>query len=151
MILVGFGFSLLCAGMALILWLPPHSLVQDLRSRGVDAVATVTAVDNKPKYVKVRLVSSPEAGNEVKLSDYAGMYPDTRTGDAMAVTYDPEKPYRILQRSWVKDPPTSLHTCLVAALGLFFLVMTVFVIIRRRKILRMTEIPGPEAVSLTKP
>ncbi|MDL2081561.1 hypothetical protein QNN03_34540 [Streptomyces sp. GXMU-J15] len=151
MILAGIGLSLLCIGIALMLWLPSHSLVQDLRSDGVNAAATVIAVDNKPKYVKVRLVSGPEAGEEVNLSDYAGMYPDTRTGDAMIVTYDPADPSRILQRSWVEDPPVSLQTFIASASGLFLLVLDVIVIIRRYRMLRRPETPGPEGVSLTKP
>jgi hypothetical protein len=68
-ILAGLGLFLLCVGMTLAFLLPSHSLVQDLRSRGVSAAATVVGVDTKPKYVKVRLVSSPKAGTEVKLSD----------------------------------------------------------------------------------
>ncbi|GAA2415800.1 hypothetical protein GCM10010255_62670 [Streptomyces coeruleofuscus] len=90
------GVFLLCVGMTLGLWLPSHSLVQDLRSRGVNSAATVVGVDSKPKYVKVRLVSGPRAGSEVKLSDYAGMYPDMHTDAALVVTYDRDDPSRIL-------------------------------------------------------
>ncbi|CAM5700477.1 hypothetical protein SPURM210S_00372 [Streptomyces purpurascens] len=99
MILVGFGLFLLCVGMALAFLLPSQSLVQDLRSRGVSAAATVVGVDSQPKYVKVRLVSSPKAGTEVELWDYGGMLPETQTGASMIVTYDPEDPSRILAQS----------------------------------------------------
>ncbi|GHA49215.1 hypothetical protein GCM10010303_70670 [Streptomyces purpurascens] len=98
-ILVGFGLFLLCVGMALAFLLPSQSLVQDLRSRGVSAAATVVGVDSQPKYVKVRLVSSPKAGTEVELWDYGGMLPETQTGASMIVTYDPEDPSRILAQS----------------------------------------------------
>ncbi|MEV0981306.1 hypothetical protein [Streptomyces sp. NPDC049915] len=66
--------------MARSLCLPANSLLEDLCSRGVTTVAEVIGVDNKPKYVKVRFAQGPERGTEVKLSDYAGMYPDTREG-----------------------------------------------------------------------
>jgi hypothetical protein len=88
-ILAGFGLLLLCVGMALFFLLPSRSLVQDLRSRGVSAAATVIGVDSKPKYVKVRLVSRPKEGT---LSEYAGMLPETETGASVIVTYDPEAP-----------------------------------------------------------
>ncbi|MEU3841762.1 DUF3592 domain-containing protein [Streptomyces sp. NPDC028635] len=135
-ILGTFGVSLLCVGMALAFWLPSHSLVHDLRSRGITAAATVSGVDSKPKYVKVRLVSSSRAGTEVRLSDYAGMYPDTRTGTSMLVTYDPKDPSRILARSWVEDPPANLPAYGTSALGVVCLCLTAAVTLRRRWILR---------------
>ncbi|MEU0176883.1 DUF3592 domain-containing protein [Streptomyces massasporeus] len=140
-ILVGFGLFLLCVGMALFFLLPSHSLVQDLRSRGVSAAATVVGVDSKPKYVKVRLVSSPKAGTEVKLWDYAGMLPETQTGASMIVTYDPEDPSRILAQSWVEDPPANLPAYGTSALAVICLGLTTAVIWRRLWILRTF---GPE-------
>lgn len=163
LILAQFGMSLLCAGMALLLWLPTQSLVQDLRSRGVTAVATVVGVDSKPKYVKVRLVTSPKAGTEVKLSEYAGMLPETHTNASMVVAYDPKDPSRIMARSWVEDPPVSLQTYLASALALVFLVFAVALILRRRWVLRTfgpedppasptdDKKPGSGSVRLTKP
>ncbi|MEU0893236.1 DUF3592 domain-containing protein [Streptomyces massasporeus] len=136
MILAIFGLFLLCLGMILTFVLPSHFLVQDLRSRGVSAAATVVGVDSKPKYVKVRLVSSPQAGTEVKLSDYAGMLPETQTGASMIVTYDPEEPSRILTQSYVKDPPPNLPAYGTAAFAAFFLLGTVALVFRRRWILR---------------
>ncbi|WP_179851112.1 hypothetical protein [Streptomyces sp. TLI_55] len=140
--------------MALVLWLPAQDLVDDLRSRGVSAAATVTDVDSKPKYVKVRLVSSPEAGNEVKLSDYAGKYPATHAGASMIVTYDAKDPSRILARDWVRDPPVSLQTFLCWVLAFVFLGFGVALIIRRSWVLRQPEDPSissPQEVRLTKP
>jgi len=140
-ILAGLGLSLLCVGMALALWIPSQSLVQDLRSRGVTAAATVTGVDSKPKYVKVRFVSGTKSGTEVKLSDYAGMYPDTRSGASILVTYDPEDPSRSLAHYWVEDPPMNLPAYGTSALAVLFLVLTLAVVLRRRWILRTF---GPE-------
>ena len=156
-----FGLCLLCVGMVLSLALPSHFLVQDLRSRGVSAAATVVGVDSKPKYVKVRLVSSPQAGTEVKLWDYAGMLPETQTGASMIVTYDPEDPSRILTQSWVKDPPPNLPAYGTAAIAAFFLLGTVALVFRRRWILRnwpsdasvagSAKAHGSKSVRLTKP
>ncbi|MEU0246010.1 hypothetical protein ABZ192_17025 [Streptomyces sp. NPDC006235] len=135
-ILAGSGLFLLCAGMALAFFLPSHSLVQDLRSRGVSAASTVVGVDSKPKYVKVRLVSGPEAGTEVKLSEYAGMLPETQTDASMIVTYDPEVPSRILTQGWVEDPPANLPGYGASALAVICLGLTTAVIWRRLWILR---------------
>ncbi|EFL34075.1 predicted protein [Streptomyces viridochromogenes DSM 40736] len=127
--------------MTLAFILPSRSLVQDLRSRGESAAAQVIVVDSKPKYVKVRLVSSPEAGTEVKLWDYAGMLPETHTGASMIVTYDPEDPTRILAQSWVEDPPANLPAYGTSALAVICLGLNVAVIWRRLWILRTF---GPE-------
>ncbi|MFI0270592.1 hypothetical protein [Streptomyces luteogriseus] len=135
------GMFLLCAGMALALWLPPYYLVQDLRSRGVDSVSTVVGVDTKPKYVKVRFVSGPRAGGEVELTDYAGMYPETHTGAPLVVTYDRKDPGHVLARAWVEDPPTNLPAYGSSLLAFVFLAFTTAVIWRRLWILRTF---GPE-------
>ncbi|GAA2323118.1 hypothetical protein GCM10010234_81560 [Streptomyces hawaiiensis] len=141
------GIFLLCIGLSLALWLPPHFLVQDLRSRGVDAAATVVGVDSKPKYVKVRLVTGPEAGTEVKLSDYAGMYPDTHTSASLVVTYDRDDPSRILTRAWVEDPPANLPAFGTSALAAICLGLTTAVIWRRLWILRTFGPEEPRASS----
>ena len=161
LILSMFGLCLLSIGIVLSLTLPAHFLVQDLRSRGVSAAATVVGADSKPKYVKVRLVSSPKAGTEVKLWDYAGMLPETQTGASMIVTYDPEDPSRILTQSWVKDPPINLPAYGTSALAAFFLLGTVALVFRRRWILRnwpsdasvagSAKAHGSKSVRLTKP
>ncbi|GGU11597.1 hypothetical protein [Streptomyces coeruleorubidus] len=135
------GIFVLCIGIALTLWLPPRYLIQDLRSRGVDSVATVVGVDSKPKYVKVRLVTGPRAGNEVKLSDYAGMYPDTHTDATLVVTYDRDHPSRVLVRSWVEDPPANLPAYGTSALAVICLGLATAVTFRRLWILRTF---GPE-------
>lgn len=144
MILAGFGLFLLCVGMVLFFLLPSRSLVQDLRSRGVSAAATVSGVDSKPKYVKVRLVSGPKAGTEVELSDFAGMLPETQTGASMIVTYDPEDDSRILAQSWVADPPANLPAYGTSVLAFVCLVLTAAVTWRRLWILRTF---GPEQPS----
>ncbi|MFD5948882.1 DUF3592 domain-containing protein [Streptomyces collinus] len=143
-ILTGFGLALLCIGMALFFALPSRSLVQDLRSHGESAAATVIGVDSKPKYVKVRLVTSAKAGTEVKLTDYAGMLPETETGASMIVTYDPKDPSRILTQSWVEDPPANLPAYGTSALAVICLGLTTAVIWRRFWILRTF---GPEEPS----
>ncbi|MGA5893786.1 hypothetical protein [Streptomyces venetus] len=146
-ILAGFALFLLCAGMALFFLLPPRSLVQDLRSRGVSAAATVVAVDSKPKYVKVRLVSSLKAGTEVKLSEYAGMLPKTENGASLIVTYDPEAPTRVLAQGWVEDPPANLPAYGTSALAVICLGLTTAVIWRRLSILRTFDTEEPPASS----
>ncbi|CCK28252.1 hypothetical protein BN159_3873 [Streptomyces davaonensis JCM 4913] len=149
-VLGGFGLFLICAGFSLALWLPAHFLAQDLRSQGVTAAARVIGVDDNPAHVKVRFVQGPKSGTEVDLWDYAGMYPDVNVGDPMLVTYDPKDPQRSLARNWVSNPPANLPAYGTSALALLALGLTVIVIVRRRKILRMREAPTPEAVSLTK-
>lgn len=147
-ILAGLGMSLLCAGMTAVFWLPSQSLVRDLRSRGVTSAATVVGVDSKPKYVKVRFVSGPQMGAEIKLSDYAGMYPEARPDGAILVTYDPEQPSRALSHGWVENPPANLPAYGTSALTLVCLSLTTAVIIRRVRILRSSG-PGPQPESLS--
>ncbi len=161
MILGAFGMFLLCVGMVLGLWLPAHSLVQDLRSRGVTVAATVTGVDNKPKFVKVRLVQGPKRGTEVELWDYSGMYPDVHVGESLAVTYDPKDPHRSLTRDWVTNPPVNLPVYGASALAFLVLAGVVAVTLRRCWILRtwppqpsdptQPEQTGSKKVRLTKP
>ncbi|MGW7510169.1 hypothetical protein ACWGJ0_20970 [Streptomyces massasporeus] len=148
-ILTGLGVSLLCVGMAAVFWLPSKSLVRDLRSRGVTSAAIVIDVDSKPKYVKVRLVSGPRAGDEVKLSDYAGMYPGAQVNVAMLVTYDPQEPSRLLSRDWVANPPPNLPAYGTAALALLCLSLTAAAALRRRRILR-TSSPSAQPASSMK-
>jgi uncharacterized protein DUF3592 len=131
-----FAGFLLCTGMSLFLWLPARSVVQDLRDHGVTVVATVTGVDNRPKYVKVRFNQGPVKGTEVKLGDYAGMYPTTHVGKPMLVTYDPADPFRSLARHWVENPPPILPAYGTSALALFLLAGAIVGLIRRRRILR---------------
>ncbi|MEW2611160.1 hypothetical protein AB0937_13295 [Streptomyces sp. NPDC047880] len=140
-ILAGFGMSLLCLGMTAAFWFPAHALAEDLRSRGVTSAATVVGIDNKPQYVKVRLVSGPRTGDEVEFSDYAGMYPDVHRDEAMIVTYDPQQPSRVLSRDWVEDPPANLPAYGTAALTLLCLSLTTTAVIRRLRILRRSG-PG---------
>ncbi|MEU1938650.1 DUF3592 domain-containing protein [Streptomyces coeruleorubidus] len=157
------GLGALCAGMVLVLWLPSRSLVEDLRSRGVTVAATVTDVDTKPRYVKVRFVQGSERGTAVELSEIAGMLPDAHAGESMLVTYDPTNPSRILAHDWVMNPPANLPTYGTAALAAFFLLGAVAVTLRRRWILRTwppdfaapdptrPQEPGSESLPLSKP
>ncbi|WP_217140664.1 hypothetical protein [Streptomyces sp. AC627_RSS907] len=156
---------ILCAGLAFAFWLPSRSLVHDLRSSGSNAAAVVIAIDNKPKYVKIRFLTGTASGTEVKLSDYAGMYPDVANGDSMLVTYKPNDPSRVLSKSWVSAPPANLPAYGMSAGAGFFLVGTIVAVLRRRWVLRnwpsdpaATDSAGPErpgppdkTVSLTKP
>ncbi len=135
-ILTMFGMSLLCLGMTAAFWFPAHALAEDLRSRGVTSAATVVAVDSNPKYVKVRLISGPRAGEEVKVSDYAGMYPDVHRDGAMLVTYDAHQPARVLSRAWVEDPPANLPAYGTSALSVLCLSLTTVAVIRRLRIMR---------------
>ncbi|MGW6543353.1 hypothetical protein ACWGBH_10955 [Streptomyces massasporeus] len=93
-------------------------------------------MDSKPKYVKVRFVSGPRTGDEVRLTDYAGMYPEARSGGNLLVTYDPEQPSQVLSHAWVKDPPADLPAYGTSALTLVFLCLTTAVVVRRVRILR---------------
>ncbi|GGX36496.1 hypothetical protein GCM10010297_67160 [Streptomyces malachitofuscus] len=136
-----FGVFILTVGLALFLWIPARSLVTDLRSSGVTVAATVTGVDSKPKFVKVRFGQGPEEGNEIKLSEYAGMLPDVRADEALLVTYDPDDPSRALPHSWVVTPPPNLPAYGTAGLALIILGLTIAVVLRRRWILRT---PWPE-------
>ncbi|MCT7352112.1 hypothetical protein N4P33_07980 [Streptomyces sp. 15-116A] len=155
-----FGLFTLCLGMALFFCLPPQTLVQSLRERGITTASTVTGVDNKPKYVEVRFMQGSDKGTVVRLSDYAGMLPDTRPGELLLVTYDPNDPSRSLAHSWVTDPPANVPAYGMFALTGFFLLGTVGVALRRRWILRTPWPPDPFApdtadshqpVRLTKP
>ncbi|MGW3590001.1 hypothetical protein [Streptomyces fungicidicus] len=158
-----FGLTLLCLGMALSFWIPARTLTDDLRANGVTAVATVIGVDDKPKYVKVKYVLGPRLGKEAQLSDYAGMFPDLRTGDVLEVMYDPEDPSRVLPRQWVIAPPLNLPAYGTAALTVIFLGLSVAVMLRRRWILRTSwpehpaygsgdpRKPDSTTVRLTKP
>lgn len=130
------GLFLVCAGLASVLWFPAHSLRDDLRSGGTTVAARVVGVDDKPKFVEVRLVQGPDEGTRVRLSEYAGMLPDVRTGDSLLVTYDPEEPSRVLPRGWVTDPPANLPAYGTAAIALLCLALATAVALRRRWILR---------------
>ncbi|MFJ5731583.1 hypothetical protein [Streptomyces paradoxus] len=105
-------------------------------------------MDSKPKYVEVRFVSGPQMGEEVKLTDYAGMYPESSPGGSILVTYDPEQPSRVLSRDWVEDPPANLPAYGTSALTLVFLSLATAVTIRRIRILRSSG-PGPQTKSLS--
>ncbi|MFE5757430.1 hypothetical protein ACFQ7M_32395 [Streptomyces massasporeus] len=93
-------------------------------------------MDSKPKYVKVRFVSGPQTGDEVKLWDYAGMYPEARPDESMLVTYDPDQPSRALSHGWVADPPANLPAFGTSALTLVCLSLTTAATVRRVRILR---------------
>jgi hypothetical protein len=147
---------LLALGMALFLWLPAHSLLQDLRERGVVAPAIVTDVNETAKYVHIRFTMGPRAGEEVELSEFSGMHPDFHTGDRMWAIYDPENPSRILSRHWVIIPPTNFPVFGTSILTAFFLVGSVVLFFRRLWVLRNWPPDKPATipnspVSLTKP
>ncbi|WP_318280192.1 hypothetical protein [Streptomyces griseoloalbus] len=153
MILGVLGGFLLSLGLALFFWLPSQALIHDLRAEGITVAATVTGVDSKPRYVKVRLVQGPRSGTETDLWDYAGMLPAAHSGDSMIVTYDPEDPSRVLMHSWVIDPPTNLPAYGASAVAVFFLTAALVGTVRRRRILRTSPAEGPVCAStrLTKP
>ena len=138
--------SVMCAGLSLALWIPPHSLVRDLRKDGVTVAAKVTEVDNKPKYVKVEFLHGTRSGTRTKLWDYAGMIPDVHPGDALLVTYDPNNPHRSLPHAWVTDPPVNLPAYGISAITVFMLTGTVAGVLRRRRLLRapVTRSSPPE-------
>lgn len=164
LILGSIGMSLLCVAITLGLWLPARFLVQDLRSQGVSVAATIVEVDSNPKYVKVRLIQGPKSGTVVKLSDYAGMYPDAHVGEPMVVTYDPRDPTRSLARGWVDDPPANVPAYGAGALSCFFLVAFLTMTLHRLWNLRKhgppttsgspptaPKKPNPKGIRLTKP
>ncbi|MGW2120712.1 hypothetical protein [Streptomyces sp. SM1] len=130
------GGSLLCLALALAFWLPSRSLVQDLRNGGVSVPATVTEVDNKPKYVKVQFLQGANSGTETELWGYAGMLPDVQPGDALLVTYDPGDPHRSLPHAWVTDPPANLPAYGISAIAALLFASAVVGTLRRRRLLR---------------
>ncbi|MGZ3100729.1 hypothetical protein [Streptomyces sp. H72] len=155
-----FCVFLLCTGLALAFWIPPRSLVHDLRAEGDTTAAIVIGVDDKPAYVEVEFATGPEAGSKVKLSDYAGMYPEVATGDPILVVYDPDDPSTALAERWVTHPPFNYPALGSAAGAAFFGIGMIWGLLRRRWILKNwpSDPPAepekkPEAspVSLTKP
>lgn len=134
------GLGILCIVIFLALWLPSKAVVDDLRSRGVTATATVTKVDDKPETVEVRFRSSGETVTE-NLHDYAGMHPEVQVGQPLAVRYDPQNPSRVLTESWVNSPPlVNLPMLGTAALALLLLAAAAFLALRRRQVLSLAQV-----------
>ncbi|MFF8094549.1 DUF3592 domain-containing protein [Streptomyces sp. NPDC016675] len=145
-----FGGFLLTLGMALFLWFPAHSLLQDLRERGVAAPAIVTDVNETAKFVKIKFTLGPRAGEEVELSEFSGMHPDFHAGDHMWAIYDPENPSRLLSRHWVSIPPTNFPVFGTSILSAFFLVGAVVLFFRRLWVLRNWPPEKPETIPITR-
>ncbi|MFJ9603261.1 DUF3592 domain-containing protein [Streptomyces althioticus] len=145
-----FGLALVTLTAFLMFLLPGRSLVKDLRSRGISVVAEVTAA-SKNKYgdagnVKVRF-DGPDGTVETELHDWGGKRPEgLRAGAAVPVTYDPQEPTRVLTTRWVEDPPTATLPMLVTAvLTPLLLSGAVFLVVRRRRLLKAGEQADPTA------
>ncbi|MFI1353868.1 DUF3592 domain-containing protein [Streptomyces sp. NPDC020898] len=134
------GLGILCIVIFLALWLPSKAVVDDLRSRGVTATATVTKVDDKPEIVEVRF-RGPSETVTANLHDYAGMRPEVQVGQPLAVRYDPQDSSRVLTESWVNSPPlVNLPMLGTAALALFLLAAAAFLTLRRRQVLSLAKV-----------
>jgi hypothetical protein len=125
-------------GIFLAFSLPAHSLVSDLRSRGVATWAEVTSSPKdhfgSPGNIKIRF-EGPKAEVDTALSDWGGRRPGGLvTGKLVSVTYDPHDPTRVLTTAWVKNPPVMTLPMLVSLLvSAFFLAGAIFLTVRRRR------------------
>ncbi|WP_406348900.1 DUF3592 domain-containing protein [Streptomyces sp. NBC_01597] len=131
---------LVALGIFLGFSLPAHSLVSDLRSRGVATWAEVTSSPRdhfgSPGNIKIQF-KGPKGEVETTLSDWGGRRPGgLAAGDPVPVTYDPHDPTRVLTTAWVKHPPVMtlpMFVCLV--LSPFFLAGAIFLTVLRRRLL----------------
>ncbi|MER7841348.1 DUF3592 domain-containing protein [Streptomyces sp. NPDC096040] len=132
--------SVLVFGGFLVFFLPSHTLVSDLRSRGVATWAEVTSSPRdkfgSPGNIRLRF----DAGKrevDTELSDWGGKRPDGLTaGSSVSVTYDPHDPTRVLTTAWVKHPPAMTLPMLVClVLSPFFLAGAIFLTVLRHRLL----------------
>ncbi|MEU0216472.1 DUF3592 domain-containing protein [Streptomyces sp. NPDC006265] len=127
-------------GLFLGFYIPSHSLVTDLQSRGVSAWAEVTSSPQdkygNPGNIKVKF-DGPEGDVETQLHDWGGMRPEGLTpGSHVPVVYDPLDPSRVLTAQWVNDPPAVTLPMLAGLLvSLFFLTAVIVGTVRRRILL----------------
>ncbi|MCX5420893.1 DUF3592 domain-containing protein [Streptomyces sp. NBC_00078] len=140
LILTLFALFLVAFGISLVFFVPSHSLVSDLRSRGVATWAQVTSSPRdhfgSPGNIKIQF-KGPKGEVDTTLSDWGGRRPDGLvTGQLVSVTYDPHDPTRVLTTAWVKNPPIVTLPMLVSlVVSLFFLAGAVFLTLRRRRLL----------------
>ncbi|MGW7818682.1 DUF3592 domain-containing protein [Streptomyces puniciscabiei] len=146
LILALFATSLACFGAFLVFFLPAHSLVSDLRSRGVSTWAEVTS-SPRDKFgsagnVKVQF-NAPKGEIDATLSDWGGRRPDGLVpGTTVSVTYDPHDPTRVLTTAWVKHPPSMTLPMLVSlVMGVVLLAGAALVTMRRRALRKAGERP----------
>lgn len=140
LILTVLTLFLVAFGMFLAFSLPSHSLVSDLRSRGVATWAEVTSSPRdhfgSPGNIKIQF-KGPKGEIDTALSDWGGRRPGGLvTGKLVSVTYDPHDPTRVLTTAWVKNPPVLTLPMLVSLIvSAFFLVGTILLTVRRRRLL----------------
>ncbi|MER5597383.1 DUF3592 domain-containing protein [Streptomyces sp. NPDC002265] len=128
-------------GTLFLLWLPSHTLVHDLRTRGVATWAQVTS-SPRDKFgsagnVEVRFTASGRTVETV-LSDWGGERPGgLEPGGTVSVTYDRQNPHRVLTTAWVQHPPAVTAPMLWGlVLSPFFLAGTVLLAVLRHRRLR---------------
>ncbi|MEV5847949.1 DUF3592 domain-containing protein [Streptomyces sp. NPDC051985] len=136
-------FAVVLVGF-LVLFLPSHTLVGDLRSRGVATWAEVTSAPRdkfgSPGNIKLRFdVGKREV--DTTLSDWGGKRPGgLTTGSTVSVTYDPHDPTRVLTTAWVKHPPAlTLPMLVFLVLTPFFLAGAIFLTVLRHRLLAARE------------
>ncbi|MFJ6563425.1 DUF3592 domain-containing protein [Streptomyces sp. NPDC091412] len=140
-----FLMAVAAAGAFLVLWLPSHSLVDDLRSRGVSVAAEI--VDSprdkfgSPGNIRIRFNDPKRGEQETALSDWGGRRPaGLAAGSSVSVTYDPRDPSRVLTTKWVQNPPAMTLPMLVSVvLAPVLLAGAIFLAIRRRTVLKASK------------
>ncbi|MFE4420226.1 DUF3592 domain-containing protein [Streptomyces sp. NPDC056817] len=132
-------------GIFLVLWLPSHSLVGDLRSRGVTVAAEIVASPRDkfggPGNIRIRFDDPKRGSQETALSDWGGRRPaGLVAGSSVSVTYDPRDPSRVLTTKWVQNPPTMTLPMLVSlVLAPVLLAGAIFLAIRRHTVLKASK------------
>ncbi|MEU7383854.1 DUF3592 domain-containing protein [Streptomyces sp. NPDC042207] len=132
-------------GAFLVLWLPSHSLVDDLRSRGVSVAAEIVGSPRdrfgSPGNIRIRFADPERGAQETALSDWGGRRPAGLVeGSSVSVTYDPRDPSRVLTTKWVRSPPAMTLPMLVSlVLAPVLLAGAVFLAIRRRMVLKASK------------
>ncbi|MFB7459816.1 DUF3592 domain-containing protein [Streptomyces sp. NPDC056188] len=129
----------------LVLWLPSHSLVDDLRSRGVSVAAEIVASPRdkfgSPGNIRIRFDDPERGAQETALSDWGGRRPAGLVeGSSVSVTYDPRDPSRVLTTKWVRNPPAMTLPMLVSlVLAPVLLAGATFLAVRRRTVLKASK------------
>ncbi|MGW5127842.1 hypothetical protein ACWEQ7_28140 [Streptomyces sp. NPDC004069] len=140
-----FAMAVATFGTFLVFWLPSHSLVDDLRSRGVSVAAEIVSSPRDrfggPGNVRIRFNDPKRGMQEAALSDWGGRRPaGLVSGSIVSVTYDPRDPSRVLTTKWVQNPPAMTLPMLVSlVLAPVLLAGAVFLAIRRRTVLKASK------------
>ncbi|MFJ5155505.1 DUF3592 domain-containing protein [Streptomyces sp. NPDC088353] len=143
-----FLMAVAAIGAFLVLWLPSHSLVDDLRSRGVSVAAEIVTSPRdrfgSPGNIRIRFNDPKRGAQEIALSDWGGRRPaGLVAGSSVSVTYDPRDPSRVLTTKWVQNPPAmTLPMPVSLALAPVLLAGATFLALRRRTVLKASRLKG---------